>query len=261
MKTLHVAPGDSAGGSLSQAIRTAGRDDEVLSFLDDLSCGPIDSDDPAARSAWWSPFYSEDRGFTAYDTAFWSRVLTTDAPLVVWVGRHSAQELAFFLAWVDRLGDRPYGVIDVTGRQWPVVRKDGAAALSRPVQAVAHIQPWDLQTLLGTERPLTGAERDAFGRQWRQLRHENAPFRIVTADGMASAPADVFDPLLIERTTREWQTVLRVIGDTMGYNAEPYVQVNNLMLHQRLVALVGEGKLLGEGDFDDMLACRVRLPG
>jgi hypothetical protein len=37
MRTLHIAPGDSAGGSLRQAIQIAGQDDEVLAFRDDLS--------------------------------------------------------------------------------------------------------------------------------------------------------------------------------------------------------------------------------
>lgn len=40
MRTLHIAPGDSAAGSLRQALRIAGRDDELLAFRDDLSCGP-----------------------------------------------------------------------------------------------------------------------------------------------------------------------------------------------------------------------------
>jgi hypothetical protein len=39
MRTLHIAPGHSAGGSLHQAIRGAGRHEEVLFFHDDLSCG------------------------------------------------------------------------------------------------------------------------------------------------------------------------------------------------------------------------------
>src|SRR5580692_6277168 len=98
MKTLHIAPGDSAGGSLAQAIRDAGRDEEVLSFLDDLSCGPINPDDPAVRAAWWSRFH-EPSEVEAHLRRFWERVMTTSDRLVVWLGRHSARELAFFLAW------------------------------------------------------------------------------------------------------------------------------------------------------------------
>jgi len=120
MRTLHIAPSDSAGGSLKQALRDAGRDDEVLPFHDDLSCGPIDPDEPLTRATWWARFY--DAGAVeAGLSEFWERVATANDHLIVWVGRHSAPELAFFLAWADRIGGRPYDVIDVTGRDLPVI--------------------------------------------------------------------------------------------------------------------------------------------
>jgi hypothetical protein len=50
MKALHIALGYSAGTSLSQAIRDAGWDEEVLRFGDVLSCEPIDSDE--VRTIW-----------------------------------------------------------------------------------------------------------------------------------------------------------------------------------------------------------------
>lgn len=245
---------------MKQAVRRAGHDDEVVPFLDDLSCGPIDPRTPAARAQWWSSSYDSEE-VAATDTRFWDRVTKTDDQLIVWFGRHSAQELAFFLTWVDRLGDRPYGVIDVTGKQWPYTRKDGTAAMSPPARAVGLIQPWDLQTLLGSERPLSSAEKEEAQARWQKLRRENAHFRVVTPAGLTSAPADYFDPLIIECTTNEWQRANRVVGEAMGRSWEPYLQVGNVMLHQRVIALVGEGKLLAEGDPRDMLGARVRLPG
>jgi len=245
MRTLHVAPGDSAGGSLGQAIRGAGRDEEVLRCRDDLSCGPIESDDPSARAAWWARFYDVPEFEGDFET-FWSRVTTTDDRLVVWFGRHSAGELAFFLAMADRLGDRSYDIVDTTGPRYPAV----------------SIIPTDrLRALLGTERPITGQEREEACRQWCRLRAENAPFRVVTPTGLVSAPVDHFDPLLLERATPEWRKIARVVGDTMGYNFEPYMQVGDMMLLARVVALVDEGKLLADGDPWDMHSCRVRLPG
>ena len=245
---------------MMQAIRRAGLDDEVLRFVDDLSCGPIDPHTPAARAAWWSSWHDSEE-VAATETRFWDRVTKSDQQLIVWFGRDSAQELAFFLAWVDRLGDRPFGVIDVTGKQWPYTRKDGTADMSRPAQAVGIIQPWNLQTLLGSERPLSPAAKEEAQAQWQRLRRENAHFRVVTPAGLVSAPADYFDPLIIECTTNEWQRVIRVVGEAMGRSAEPYLQSGNVVLQQRVMALVGEGKLLAEGDPRDMLNARVRLPG
>src|SRR5438105_4109609 len=151
---LHIAPGDSAGGSLRRAIWDAGRDDKVLSWLDDLSCGPIASDDPSARAEWWAPFHG-DRDIEADLKTFWEHVWTTDDRLIVWFGRHSARELAFSLAWAHRLGERPYDIIDVTGLRFPFRREDGSPAMSAPAEAVGLLNPERLRTLLGSEKPAT----------------------------------------------------------------------------------------------------------
>ena len=257
MRTLHIVPGDSAGGSLLLAIRDAGRDDEVLRFRDDLSCGPVDPDEPSTRAAWWDQFYDESDA-AAHLGEFWERVAGTTDRLVVWFGRHSASELAFFLAWADRLGGRPYQIIDVTGRRLPFTRRDHSTGLSRPVQSVSTVQPEALGSLLGQEKPTTAQDRDESRQRWQRLRRENAAFRIVTETGLASAAIDCFDPLLLAQATPEWQAVARVVANTMEYNSEPYVQVHELMLMARLAALVDRGRLLADGDPWNM-SCRVRL--
>ncbi len=260
MATLHIAPGDSAGGSLRYAIRRAGRDDEVLSFLDDLSCGPIVSGDPAERAEWWGRYY-DDRNIESRLAAFWDRVSTGDDRLVIWFGRHRASELAFSLAFADRLGDRPYAYIDVTGRQFPRKRQDGGAAvLGPPMQSVGIMNPDLLGSLLDSEELASAEFKEEFSQVWHRLRAENASFRIVTEAGLASAAIDVFDPLLLGHVTTEWQNVNRVTSETMGYHSEPYIQVNDVMLRARVAALVAAGKLLADGDPWDMRACRVRLP-
>jgi hypothetical protein len=119
---------------------------------------------------------------------------------------------------------------------------------------------YQLRSLLGSERQVTPQEVEEARLQWRRLRAENAPFRVVTSVGLVSAPVDHFDPLLMERVTTEWRKVARVIGDTMGLNSEPYFQVGDIMLLARVIALIGEGKLLADGDAWDMHSCRVRLP-
>ncbi|RWH74621.1 DUF1835 domain-containing protein [Mesorhizobium sp.] len=254
---LHVAPGHSAGGSLRHAIRSSGRTDDVISFPDNLSCGPIDSQEPSARARWWASIYDE------YDVdfdGFWKQIMSTSDRLVVWVGRHSAQEHAFFLALVDRLGDRPYDIIDVTGLQMPLIRPDGKQRLSSPIQAVSLMSETELALLFGTERAMTRQEREEAARRWRSLKSENAPFRIVADSGLVSAPIDVFDELLLERASKDWRKVARVIADTMGHNMEPYIQVGDMMLLTRIVALVDQGKLMAHGDPWLMRKCEVRLP-
>ncbi|GEP54194.1 DUF3658 domain-containing protein [Reyranella soli] len=242
MKVLHVVPDDSASESLREAVRLASRRQEVLSFNDDLSCGPIAWGTPRERAAWRSyihaPILEEDL------TTFWHRVETADERLVIWFGRHSASELAFFLALADRLGDRPYDIVEV----------------SQPDGAVGLVPTERLAALIETARPITPEEATDAGRLWQRLRAQNAPFRIVTPVGLASAPIDHFDSAILEQAAKVWLSAARVIGSTMAHNCEPYLQAGDTILLARLVALVEEGELLADGDPWDMRTCRVRLP-
>lgn len=251
MKILHVAPGDSAGGSLREAIRIIGSQQEVLAFSDDLSCGPIAWGTSRERAAWWSHAH-EPRLPDDFET-FWHRLETAEERLVIWFGRHSASELAFFLALVDRLGDRPYDIVDVT-------RPDSTSANVRPAGAVGVIPTYQLAARLGTARPGSPQEAGDAARLWQHLRTQNAPFRIVTPAGLASAPIDHFDASILGQVARGWRTAAYVIGSALAHNNEPYMQVGDIMLLMRLAALVDDGKVLADGDPWDMRACRVRLP-
>jgi hypothetical protein len=216
MKVLHVAPYDSAGGSLREALRRASSQQDVLSFTDDLSHGPIAWSTSRERAAWWShihePRLEEDL------EAFWLHLETAKRRLVVWFGRHSASELAFFLALADRLGDRPYDIVDVT-------QLAGAVGIMPADQLVSQLE---------AARPISPQEAGDARRLWQHLRSQNAPFRVVTPTGLASAPIDHFDSSILEQATREWRGAAYVIGSTMAYNCEPYIQVGGIMLQARL---------------------------
>jgi hypothetical protein len=253
---LHIAPGPSAAGTLRAAVRSSGRTDRVLGFQDDLSCGPIDSEDDSQRARWWASIHDEP---DIDSDDFWQQVASTPDRLIVWFGRHSASEHAFFLALADRLGDRPYDIIDVTGLRIPIMRPGSEPKLSHSIGAVAIMGEELLASLFGTERAMTSEDREDAAQRWRRLKSENAPFRIVTDAGLASAPADVFDEWILKRATKDWRGSLQVVHDTIGYNAEPYFQVGDVMLRRRLVALCEQGRLLAHGDPRGW-SCEVRLP-
>jgi hypothetical protein len=241
MATLHLAPGPSSGETLARLIPGAA----ILSFDDDLSCGPIDSDSAAARTAWWrSVAPAADR--TPEPQAFWDRVERADERLVVWFGRHSATELAFFLACADRLGDRLYDIVDVTGQYRQSV--------------VGVLFDRELIPLIGRERPISNDERTAARAHWQRLKAENALIRVVTAEGLVSAPIDHFDETLLAYATTQWRPAARVIGDFMGHTSEQYLQTGDVLLFARVAALVEAGKLLADGDLWQPWTCRVRLP-
>jgi uncharacterized protein DUF3658/uncharacterized protein DUF1835 len=260
VSTLHLSPTDSASGAIRQALRGAERDDEVLAFQDDLSCGPVDSLEPSTRASWWGQFHYNASETEATLKRFWDRLASHRDRLVVWFSRHSAGELSFFLALADHLGVRPYDIVDVTGRQVPRRQPDGTTALSRAARSVSILSAETLRSLLEKEEPITPEQRGASTRDWQRLQSENAPFRVVTDTGLVSTSVDHFDPLLLAQASSEWRTVTETILYTIGYNSEPYDQVGDMMLWARLVALVNGGKLIADGDPWER-STRIRLPG
>lgn len=257
--TLHLAPGDSAAGSLRQTFREAGLDQEIVALSDDLSCGPIRTLGATARTAWWGRFY--DGGIPELEpriAAFWDRLAASDGHLVAWVGRRSAQECAFLFAVAHELGDRPFSTIDVTDLRHPPGRGPGAEL--EISGAVSILPPAVLRALVGTERPVAPEEHAAMRERWRTLQEEDGPFRIATKAGLASVPDDHFDADLVAEAAAEPRKAARVIGGAM-VRERALMQVGDLMLQARLVALVEAGKLVADGDPWDTRACLVRLPG
>jgi hypothetical protein len=53
------------------------------------------------------------------------------------------------------------------------------------------------------ERTVSTDEDMLNQRKWGKLMADNAPFRVVSADGLASAPIDHFDALLLAQATSE----------------------------------------------------------
>lgn len=246
MSNLHIAPSDSAGGSLAHALREAGQDFEVLRFRDDLSCGPIYPLDPGTRAAWWSQWYDGIEVEMALNQ-FRDRIAAAHDRLIIWFSRHSASEFCFFLALITWLGERPAHVIDVTGRQVPSKKRDGSTIIYQPI-SVSTMQADTLKSLLDREVLLAAHERREAEALWQHLQAENAPFRVVTEAGLVSTTIDYFDQVIMSQATSEWQAGARIIGNALALSSEPYKQVGDLVLQTRLVALVEQGRLLAEGD-------------
>jgi hypothetical protein len=261
MSTLHLMPGYSPAGGLMQVLNKLGREEMVLAFPDDLSCGPIRDDESDKRADWWVWMYCgepEDR--LALMDVFWKHVRETNDQLVVWWGRHSSSEYAFFMALADRLCDRPFASIDVTGVRYSFTGLDGSRILSRATQRVSIMQGEGLAGLLDSQKPVNADERQESADRWRRLKEENAPFRILSPEGLISAPIECFDNQILEQISSEWQKTLLVLWNAASLNEEPYVQVSHYMLHRRLASLVDDGRVLADGDPCDARNSRVRLP-
>jgi hypothetical protein len=238
------------------ALARMGRDEAVVFCPDDLSCGPIDSGDPQQRAEWWD-YHPDDWDIASELRFFWDSVTTNYEHLVVWFARHSTMEYAFYLDLSYRLQNRPYDVVDVTGFQHWWTRRDGSRVLNGPAQAVSLIPDEGLALLLDAHRPMTDCEKVTVVHDWTKLKQENAPFRVLTPDGLVSAPIDYFDSILLATVPTEPQKMARIIGHVLFELRDPFIQVGDEMLHVRMVSLIESGALLATGDPRNIHECRV----
>jgi hypothetical protein len=261
----HIVFSDSGARVLEEALRESGREDQVISFPDDLGVGPINPPDSASRDEWvrrefaiaadeWHwPIEEADR--------FWEAALSTTSRHIVWVSRRVVREYAGFLEFIRRAGDEPYDVVDLTdipthpkacGDDWTL----------RPLAlSDLYNRPEEVLGFLGNAMPLTAVQRDNYQLLWERLRLEDAPLRVITDDGLISAPLSYFDDLLVSCTIAEWRKVARVLAEALFKSWEGgFFNVNEVVLAARVRALAAAGRVEGRGDLFRIRHSEIRLP-
>jgi hypothetical protein len=191
---------------------------------------------------------------------FWKAAVVENVRKVAWMSRRSAVEYCGFLEWLWRLGDLPCEVIDFTnmpdGHRLPAF----SLAVLSPEQIAANAF-WSRAEAFGAI-----ARSHCRSSLWRHLRTENAPLRVVDADGLRSAPITVFDQQLLSFAKASWQKSSKIIGKTCAEWAvptvdpnEPYFQAGDGILAARIVALVELGMLERRGGPMNIWQSEVRL--
>jgi len=264
--TLHVVLKPSGAGCLCQSLKTAGRDDQVIPFFDDLSFGPINPPDSSLRAKWVENELSRTGwdDVTAESERFWRGALSSDQRTVAWLTRRSANEYAGFLEWSWRMDDAPYEVVDLSEVRVSYRPEHGpprppAFAMSLgmlPPDIICRERLWELA------EPLQQTVRERYRDLWQQLRSENAPLRVVDGDELVSAPISFFDSLLMSCVTDNWQKVARVVGQALVSPMDDcIIGPGDLFLVARVDALVESGRLEIRGKSAlEMHASEVRLP-
>ena len=190
------------------------------------------------------------------EEAFWKAALVKDVRRVAWMSRRSAPEYCGFLEWLWRLGDLPCEVIDLADT--PVGSRQGAFTLSLlSGEEIAANAVWR------RAEAVDAVTRSHCHSLWCRLRVENAPLRVVDAEGLRSVPITFFDQQLLSFAKASWQKPARLIGraiaDWVGPPMEPYFQSGDGILAARVIALVELGALEGRGNLMDIRQGEVRL--
>jgi hypothetical protein len=224
-----------------------------MGFPDELSVGPISSDDVQIRAEWWDcivdwPDYNAI-------SAFWHDV-AEGPPLVVWFSRCDARDLCLYMALCDRFPDRIAAIGDVSTVLVRYEWTDGTS-VDVPSPQNVHGVPSDVLSALTalTVHP-DQTEVSSNAQRWRNLKAENAPFRVVSEGTLVSKPITYFDDVIMGAATTEWRKTIGVIYDALKDCTH---QLNEYVMLSRVVALVESGALQAEGDPRLMHGSRIRL--
>jgi hypothetical protein len=259
--TLHVVFTSSGAESLRQALMDAGRDDQVIACLDNLSFGPINPPDSSLRATW----VQDELGWTGWGDAapeperFWHEALSSNHRKVAWLSRRSAMEYAGFLEWLWRLGDDPCEIIDLTDLKVSRPPMPETLAVSLGILAPKQIND---HHLFEQAKTLPATARSEYHALWRQLRAENAPLRVLADNALVSAPISFFDSLVMSHVTEDWRKVARVVGQALYSQMDDCIfQTGDIFLAARVNALVEAGRLELQGRSALEMRCsEVRLP-
>jgi hypothetical protein len=265
-RPLHIFFTTSGASSLRHGLELANRSEDVIGFQDDWSQGPIDSDDLdtrlcAVEETLDIEIHAEWRQEIA---AFWQTALDATRPRVVWFSRWSTMEYCGFLEWLRRNGDAPFSLVDLSDAALPDARTPG---ILYPIQCATLVTGerfaehalWDRAV---EPQPQAVAQWTAL---WNRLRAENAPLRVLTPEGLVSAPIDHFDRDILACAEENWMRALRVVGEALyrtafeGFRERGTFQCSDFLLFARLRHLAEVGALEGQGDPYDR-DFKVRLP-
>jgi hypothetical protein len=187
---------------------------------------------------------------------FWSAAVSERVRPVVWLSRRSAREYGGLCEFVWRKGDAPFGVVDVTEIDFtdrngtPSPRANISFGRISDEQMIRH-------GLIDRITSLPVDVRHAHRARWARLRDENAALRVVEAGVLVSAPINYFDKLILSFVGEDWTRGARVVGDVFGQ--EPtYGAMDDMLLWSRVLALVDDGVLEGQGDLAMMATSSIR---
>ncbi len=256
---VHVVFGESAAGSLRQALAVWGMRAPVCCLIDDLSLGPLDPPDAEARARWFEEMLGYDLGYdleleaiVSAIEAFWAAVTSPDAWPIVWCSRRSAVEYAGLLELLRRRDSDGLQIVDVADDVFTRPNTSLSFGVVRADEMIAH----GLLDRAVTPEPAVVERQRAM---WDRLGAENASLRLVGPDGLVSAPISHFDAMIAALATEEWQRSARIVGDANWRKDDGgFRQTGDQFVWSRLCALVDAGQLEGEGDFASMRTSWVR---
>ncbi|MFM0052733.1 DUF1835 domain-containing protein [Caballeronia grimmiae] len=257
MNMIHVTNGDNAAQSLTEALRLAGRNDQVIALRDDLAVGPIrDVDEsPVARATFWRQVWNSAVDFEAElktQQTLFGRLARGDAQVVVWHGQSAADQLtlrrvAYHLRNVpQRLNEAKLNLADL----------GDAAGDVHQATAVGMFSPQQLLVKLPSAAPISVLRISRLALEWQEAKHSNAENRRLRDNMLVSGTWTDVDEAMLDIATSEWRPARRICGEAMAQRFD--FLLSDSVAFWRCRELVAAGRLKIRGTPSEIADAELR---
>ena len=265
MNTIHVANGDCAAQSLTEALRRAEREDRVIALRDDLAVGPIREIDESAsaRAAFWRQVLNSATDFEGEleeQLEVLARLARGDAQIVVWHGQSAADQLtlrrvAYHLRNApQRLNEAKLSHDDLTiasdeSNPERVGRTDRATA-------VGMFSPKQLLAKLPTAAPISVLRISRLALEWQEAKYANAETRRLRDNMLVAGTWLDVDEALLDLAGPEWKPARQIAGAAMGQRFD--FMLSDSIAFWRCRELVTAGRFKIRGTPSDVVQAELR---
>ncbi len=262
-KFIHIVFGDSAAGLLKNYFEyTSGQQEEVISFREDHSTGPINEIDTEnglqKRIQWFKKMFQvvkidgyfddvEKEFIEAYEKI---KNIGLDASVVIWHGENTADQVG--LRYLSALlSNRTLYEVNVS----EAYRMQLSEIKYKP-RSLAECMPEEVELVLATRKKIDITRCLQLVSSWEVLRHSKETLRVLKDNRVIGVDESYYDKAILSNCTFNFQKALRIVGYTMGESDQ---LVGDTYIDYRLRQLIESGKIEYRGRLDSMRDFEIRV--
>jgi hypothetical protein len=225
MNTIHVANGDVAAQSLTEALKQAERDERVVTLRDDLAVGPLrDIDDSGfARATFWRLVMNSTQDYEddlEKQLALIGQLARGDGQIVIWHGQSAADQLTLRrVAYHLRNAPQRLNEAKLTQQDLSIPASDAQPdRVRRPdgATSVGMFSPKQLLAKLPTAAPISVLRISRLALEWQEAKYASADTRRLREGMLVSGNWLDIDEALLDSAGPEWLPARRVVAGAMA---------------------------------------------
>jgi hypothetical protein len=224
MTTIHVANGDCAAQSLTEALKLAERDERVIALKDDLAVGPLRDVDETqlARATFWRQVLHSSADFEdelEAQQALLGRLARGEQQIVIWHGHSAADQLTLRrVAYHLRNAPQILNEAKLTAADLSLPSSDAQPERAgRPdgATAIGMFSPRQLLAKLPSAAPISVLRISRLALEWQEAKYASADNRRLRDNMLVSGTWTDVDEALLDAAGADFRPARKIVGEAM----------------------------------------------